>query len=95
MAAYFIVDVDIHDIAGMREYIERVPGIVGKFGGRYLVRGGNYEVLEGQWRPARVVVVEFPNVEQAKRFYDSEEYKEYKAARFRSAKSHGILVEGV
>ena len=95
MAVYFIVDVDVHDVAAMREYIDRVPAIIRKYGGRYLVRGGNYEVLEGEWRPARVVVVEFPSAEQAKLFYRSEDYKGFLETRLRATKSHGILVEGV
>jgi uncharacterized protein (DUF1330 family) len=95
MAAYFIVDVDIQDMEGMREYIERVPSIVRKFGGRYLVRGGKHEVLEGDWEPARIVVLEFPSMEQAKLFYDSSDYKEFKEVRLRATKSNGILVEGI
>jgi uncharacterized protein (DUF1330 family) len=95
MSAYFIVDVDVQDPAGMREYIERVPGTLTKFGGRYIVRGGPFEIVEGDWQPTPVVMLEFPNMEQAKRWYDCEDYKEMKAARFRAAKTNIVLVQGV
>ncbi|HEY4816008.1 MAG TPA: DUF1330 domain-containing protein [Candidatus Acidoferrum sp.] len=80
MPAYFIVDLDVHDPAGMREYLERVPPTLTKYGGRYIVRGGKFEIVEGNWQPTRVVMLEFPSMEQSKRWYDCEEYKEMKAA---------------
>ena len=95
MPAYFVVDIEVHDRAGMREYLERVPGTLAKYGGRYLVRGGQFEVVEGDWQPSRVVMLEFPNMEQAKRWYDCEEYREMKAARLKAARTKIVLVEGV
>ncbi len=95
MAAYFIVDVDVTDAAGFEEYRKLVPATVEKYGGRFLVRGGQVEKLEGQWQPKRLVVLEFPSVEQARRWYDSEEYRDPKALRFRTARTHLILAEGV
>lgn len=95
MAAYFIVDIDIKDMEGMREYSDAVPATIQKYGGRYLVRSGKWEALEGNWRPKRVVVLEFPSVEQAKRWYDSEEYRKWKAQRQKVSESKMILVEGV
>jgi uncharacterized protein (DUF1330 family) len=95
MAAYFIVDVDVHNPAGMREYLERVPGTLAQYGGRYIVRGGQFEVVEGDWQPSRVVMLEFPTMEQAKRWYHCEEYKEMKEARFKAAKTNIVLVEGM
>ena len=94
MPAYFIVDLEVTDPAGFEEYRQLVPGTIAKYGGRYLVRGGRTETLEGEWQPKRVVVLEFPSVEQAKRWYDSEEYRDPKALRFRTAKANLILVEG-
>jgi len=94
MAAYFIVDVEITDAAGFEEYRKLVPGTVEKYGGRFLVRGGQVEKLEGEWQPTRVVVLEFPSLEQAKRWYNSSEYREPKALRFRTANTNLILVEG-
>lgn len=94
MAAYFVVDIEVHNPAGMTEYGARVPAIVQKYGGKYLVRGGQWECLEGDWKPRRVVVLEFPSVEQAKRWYESEDYRDLKAARQRAATANIILVEG-
>ena len=95
MPAYFIVDIDVQNPAGMREYTERVPSTLTKYGGRYLVRGGTFEVVEGDWQPSRVVMLEFPNMEQAKRWYDGEEYKDMKAARLKAARTNIVLVDGV
>ena len=95
MSAYILVDIDIHETAGLEEYRQQVPATVAKFGGRFIVRGGKFETLEGQWHPKRLVVLEFPSVEQAKRWYDSEEYRPLKAMRFKASKSNLVLVEGV
>jgi uncharacterized protein (DUF1330 family) len=95
MSAYIIVDIDIHDGAGLEEYRNQVPATIAKYGGRFIVRGGKFETLEGQWHPKRLVVLEFPSVEQAKRWYDSEEYRPLKAMRFKASKSNLVLVEGV
>ena len=94
MPAYFIVDLEVTDAAGFDEYRKLVPDTIAKYGGRYLVRGGRTETLEGDWQPQRVVVLEFPSVGQAKRWYDSEEYRDPKALRWRTAKANLILVEG-
>ena len=95
MAAYFIVEIDIQDPAGFEEYRRQVPATIERYGGRYLVRGGQHETIEGDWRPKRIVVLEFPTVEQAKRWYDSEEYRRLKPLRLRTARGHIVLVEGV
>jgi len=95
MPAYFIVDVEVTDAAGFEEYRQLVPATVQKYGGRFLVRGGAVETLEGDWQPKRVVVLEFPSLEQAKRWYNSEDYRDPKALRFKTAKTRLILAEGV
>ena len=95
MSAYFIVDLDVTDPVGIEEYRKQVPATIAKYGGRYLVRGGDHETLEGDWRPRRVVLLEFPSVEQAKRWYDSEEYGEARKLRQGAAKLHMVAVEGV
>lgn len=94
MAAYFIVDIDIKDMHQMQEYREAVPRTIRKYRGRYLVRGGRWELVEGHWQPKRVVVLEFPSLEQAKRWYHSEDYRELKAQRQAASSSNVILVEG-
>jgi uncharacterized protein (DUF1330 family) len=95
MPAYFIVDLEVTDPVGIEEYRKQVPATIAKYGGRYLVRGGKHETLEGDWHPRRVIVLEFPSVEQAKRWYDCEEYRGPKALRFKTARTNLVLVEGV
>ena len=95
MAAYFIVDVEVTDPKGIEEYRKGVPATVAKHGGRFLVRGGAYSKLEGHWEPKRLVLLEFPSMEQAKRWYESEDYRGLKALRLKTAKTDLILVEGV
>ena len=95
MSAYFIVDIDIHDAAGLEEYRKQVPATITKYGGRFIVRGGKVEQLEGEWQPKRLVLLEFPSVEQARRWYDSEEYRPLKAMRLKASSSNLILIEGV
>lgn len=96
MAAYFVVDVvEVTDSAVMEEYRRQVSATIARHGGRYLVRGGPFEVLEGDWTPGRVVVLEFPTLADARRWYDSEDYRGPKALRQRSARTRLVLVEGV
>jgi uncharacterized protein (DUF1330 family) len=95
MAAYLIVDIDIRDAAGLEEYRNRIPGTLAKYGGRFIVRGGKFEKLEGNWEPKRLVLLEFPSVKQAKEWYTSEEYRPLKAMRLKASSSNLILVEGV
>src|SRR6516165_9596318 len=95
MPAYFIVDNEVTDPTGFEEYRKQVPGTVERYGGRFLVRGGQVQTLEGDWKPKRVVVTEFPSIEQARRWYDSEEYGALKALRLRTARGSVVLVEGV
>lgn len=95
MPAYVIAEVDVTDPVGFEEYRKQVPATVAKYGGRFLVRGGSLETVEGDWRPKRLVVAEFPSLEQARRWYDSPEYKDPKAIRLRTSKSKILLVEGV
>ena len=95
MPAYFIVDNEVTDPAGFEEYRKQVPGTLEKYGGKILVRGGQMQMLEGDWKPKRIVVTEFPSIEQARRWYDSEDYRPLKALRLRTARGSIVLVEGV
>ena len=95
MAAYIIVDLTVTDLPTMEEYRKRVPATVAKYGGRFLVRGGAHQTVEGDWKPNRVVVLEFPSMEQAKRWYDSEEYRGPRAQRMRAGRTNLVMVEGV
>lgn len=95
MAAYVIADVRIKNRGDYSEYVRQTPATIAQFGGRFVIRGGKAEDLEGDWHPERIVVVEFSSVEQAKRWWHSPEYTAVKAIRQRNATSRLILVEGV
>ena len=94
MAAYMIVEVETTDEALMAEYRKHTPGLVAKFGGRFIVRGGKTRSLEGGWTPSRVVVLEFPDYAAAERFYDSADYKPVLDMRLKAGKSKAIIVYG-
>ena len=95
MPAYVIVEIEIVDPVGYGEYKKQAAAIVHQHGGKYIVRGGRTEVLEGDWNPKRIVVLEFPTMERAKQWLNSEEYREPCKMRHRTAKTNMILVEGV
>jgi len=94
MPAYLIAHVDVTDPEGYEEYRARVPAIIAAYGGRYLVRGGACEVLEGGGEPGRRVVLEFPTMTRLKAFWDSPEYLPLRALRERTAGSRIVAVEG-
>ena len=94
MAAYLIAEVDVSDNAGYEEYRQKVPAVIAAHGGRYLVRGGALEVLEGGRAPKRMVVLEFPNRAALQTFWDSPEYRPLRALRERAASANIVAVEG-
>jgi uncharacterized protein (DUF1330 family) len=94
MAAYLIAEVEITDPVAYEEYRRIVPATIAQYGGRYLVRGGAVETKEGGWMPSRMVVLEFPSMAQARKWYQSPEYAPALAIRSRAGKSKVILVEG-
>jgi uncharacterized protein (DUF1330 family) len=95
VAAYLIAEIDVHDAAMFEDYRMIVPATIAKHGGKYVVRGGATETLEGGWTPKRIVVLEFPTMEQARKWYHSSDYAPALALRLKAAKSKAILVEGV
>jgi uncharacterized protein (DUF1330 family) len=96
MSAYLIVDIaEIPDAEGYAEYRKRVSPGLEAAGGRYLARGGAIEVLEGDWKPSRVVVVEFDSMAEARDWWESPGYRELKALRQRATRTHMILVNGL
>lgn len=95
MAAYVIVDIQVTDPAGYAEYRRLAPPVVAAYGGKYLVRGGALETLEGDWAPQRLVILEFPSVAQAKAWWDSPEYRPLREMRWRTTLSRMVVVEGV
>jgi uncharacterized protein (DUF1330 family) len=95
MPAYVIVETDITDPEQYEQYKAASPGTVAAGGGRFLVRGGELAVLEGDWAPKRLVVVEFEDLEAAKRWYESAGYQEAKQLREGAASLRIIAVEGI
>lgn len=95
MPAYVIVDIVMHDPVTYARYRELAPPSIAKYRGRYIVRGGATTVLEGDWSPERVVVLEFPDAESAKAWWASPEYAEAKALRHSCADADMVLVEGL
>jgi uncharacterized protein (DUF1330 family) len=95
MPAYVIVEIDILDPAGYEEYKKLASETVEQYGGKYVVRGGRTEVLEGDWKPKRIVVLQFESAERAKAWLNCEEYRQPRKMRHRTARTNMILVEGV
>jgi uncharacterized protein (DUF1330 family) len=94
MAGYLIGEVEILDPALYQQYAQGVPATIAQYGGRYLVRGGAVDPKEGGWQPQRLVVLEFPSLEQARRWYASPEYAPLLAIRQKAARSRILLVDG-
>jgi uncharacterized protein (DUF1330 family) len=95
MPAYVIANVTVKDPVRYAEYRRLVTPTVERYGGRFLVRGGRVEALEGEWPQMRVVVLEFPSMEQARAWWSSPEYSEAKAIRQATSEGTLLLVEGV
>jgi uncharacterized protein (DUF1330 family) len=95
MPAYVIVETDVTDPEQYEKYKAASPAAIAAGGGRFLVRGGEHVVLEGDWHPPRLVVLEFEDLEAAKRWYDSEIYQEAKKLREGAAGFRAIAVQGV
>ena len=95
MAAYVIVNMDVHDAEQFETYRAQVPAIVAKHGGEYLARGGAATVEEGDWIPKRVVLLRFADRASAQAFFDDPEYQPVKEIRFASATSQVVLVDGI
>jgi uncharacterized protein (DUF1330 family) len=95
MPAYVIVETDINDPDQYEQYKAASPAAVAGGGGRFVVRGGELAVLEGDWNPSRLVVLEFDDLEAAKRWYESETYQEAKQLREGAARLNMVAVQGV
>ena len=94
MPAYMILDIDVTDPDAYEGYKQRSGATVDRYGGRFLVRGGDPQTIESDWAPSRIVVLEFPSSEAARTWYDSPEYREILPLRQGAAESRAILVEG-
>ena len=94
MPAYFVVELDTHNAEGMAEYRAAVPGTVAQYGGRYIVRGGASELIEGGPEPKRIVILEFPDAAAVKRWYNSPEYQRILPGRLNNSSARAFIVDG-
>ena len=95
-AAYVVVEMKVSDPEQYKQYMAAAPATIAAYGGEYLVRGGRHEALEGDWQPARVAILKFPNYEQAKAWYDEGTYRSVRVKRAGATEYFNmILVEGV
>jgi uncharacterized protein (DUF1330 family) len=93
--AYVIADVrEVRDVEALLEYRRRNTEAVARHGGRFLVRGGEATVLEGDWPTLRIVVIEFPDAAAARGWYESEDYQPLKALRQGASDTNILLVDG-
>jgi len=94
MTAYVIANIRVNDAERYKDYVANVPALIAKHGGEYRVRGGEFEVLEGQWTPDRLVVLEFPNREAALAFYNDPDYAPFRSLRQSVTDSSVVIVDG-
>ena len=95
MTAYVIVDIDVHDPVRYDEYKKLAPAAVAHYGGKYIARGGRTETLEGDWSPSRLVILQFESIAQAKKWLNSEEYREARQMRHETTHSKMVVIEGL
>ena len=95
MSGYAIFNIEIKKPEEYKEYVEKVKPLAEKFGGEYVVRGGEAKVLEGTWTYPRTVVIKFPSYEKALEWYNSDEYKPIKQIRLENSIGNGIIIKGV
>ena len=96
MAGYCLFDnLEVLDAGKLEEYKSKVFPMVERYGGRYVVLGGQVNVMEGQWRPTFPVMIEFPSLDRAHEWYASDEYRELKALRLSAVRSNAVFIEGL
>jgi len=94
MTAFVLVEIEIHDRELYNSYTELTPKSIASYQGKFLIRGGETTVLEGDWQPKRMVLLEFPSVEIANSWWHSEEYSKARAIRQKAASTNMIIIEG-
>ena len=94
MSGYAIFNINVKNPENYKEYVEKVKPTAEKYGGEYIVRGGDNTVVEGSWQHPRTVVIKFPTYERALEWYNSEEYKPIKQIRLDNAESNGMIIKG-
>lgn len=95
MPAYLIANVEITDTELIKAYMALTPAMLEKYDGRFLVRGGDFRIVEGEWNPKRLVLIEFDSYERANAFYDSAEYKPLMEMRQAASNTDMVLVDGI
>jgi uncharacterized protein (DUF1330 family) len=95
MAAYMIVNIDVKDSVAYGEYSAKVPALIRKYGGEALVLGGRFQVVEGTWKPTRIIVLRFADMAAIQGFYDDPDYQPLKSLRQRATNTEMVFVEGV
>jgi len=95
MSAYVIFDITVNNPDRYEDYKKLAPPAIEAYGGKYLARGGPMEILEGDWHPNRVVILEFESIDMAKNWINSSEYHDARTLRRQTATSHAIVVEGL
>lgn len=95
MAGYIIADIEVTDPEEYKRYAQQTQATIDKYGGKFIVRGGQPETIEGDWQAKRIIIIEFPSVEQANAWYNSPEYSAIAGIRQHSAISRIILVQSV
>jgi uncharacterized protein (DUF1330 family) len=94
MKAYLVLDFAVRDLRGFLPYVKAIPAFIAKHGGRYIVRGAEPTVMEGDWAPERMVILEFPSAEDAKAFLSDPQAQRLFKRRHRTTDSKLVLVEG-
>ncbi len=95
MTAYVIFDIKVNNPDGYEDYKKLAPPAILKYGGKYIARGGEKKILEGDWNPERVVILEFENINNAKKWINSPEYEVARKLRHKYASSNVIVVQGL
>ena len=95
MSGYVIANINVKNSEAYKEYVGKVKPTVEKFGGEYLVRNGEFKVIDGEWKHPRTVVIKFPTYEKALEWYHSDEYKPVKPIRLANSEANGIIIKGV
>jgi uncharacterized protein (DUF1330 family) len=95
MAAYAIFEITVTDPDRFEEYKKLAPPVIAAYGGRYLVRGGALETVEGDWQPKRLTILEFPTMERARQWLESPEYSAARAMRHAASHTNAVIVQGI
>lgn len=94
MACYLVIEIKVLNSDLYSQYVQNVPEVVSKYGGRYLARGGEVTPITGNWNPERVILIEFDSIDQVQRCFQSSEYLELAPLREKSTRSRAIIVQG-